>query len=67
MNDRYGNKVKEGCLIESSYGIPPVKIVGTVTKIDGVLWVLTPGHNPSKCKLTSFKRHLGEFEITRKV
>ena len=63
MNDRYGNKVESGCLIESSYGIPPVKIVGTAIEAGNVLWVLTPGHNPSRCKLTAFKRHLGEFEI----
>ena len=66
MNDRYGKKVESGCLIESSYGIPPVKIIGTVIDRDGELWVLTPGHNPSECKLTAFKRHLGEFEIIKK-
>ena len=65
MNDRHGNKVKDGDLLESSYGIPPVKVFGTVAQIDGELWVFTPGHTPSKCKLTSFKKSMGEFEIVK--
>ena len=63
MKDRYGKKVKEGDRLESAYGIPGRRIVGTVTSIDGELWVLTPGHEPSKCKLRAFKRYLGEFEV----
>jgi len=66
MKDRYGVQVKPGDILESSYGIPPVKIVGTVIHREGVLWVLTPGHDPAECKLTAFKRHLGEFEIATK-
>ena len=62
MKDRYGKKVKVGDQLESAYGIPGRKIIGTVTLIDGKLWVLTPGHNPDKCKLTAFKRYF-EFEI----
>lgn len=65
MIDRYGAQVKPGDVLESSYGIPPVKIVGNVIHRAGELWVLTPGHNPSEIKLTAFKRHLGEFEIIK--
>jgi hypothetical protein len=63
MKDRYGKQVKPGDILESSYGIPPVKIIGNVIHRGDELWVLTPGHSPAECKLTAFKRHLGEFEI----
>ncbi len=65
MKDEYGIKVKVGDVLSSAYGIPGRRILGTVIERDGVLWVLTPGHNPSECTLRQFKKHLGEFEVEK--
>jgi hypothetical protein len=59
--DSDGVTVREGDYIHSSYGIPPIKIIGEIAVVDGALWVLTPGHEPTSCTLALFKEHLGEF------
>ena len=66
MIDRDGKEIKEGDIIEGSYGIPGRTCSGKVINRDGTLWVLTPGHNPSECSLKDFMKWIVEVEIKEK-
>ena len=42
-------------------GIPPVRVCAKVEEIEGHLWALSPGHNPSRCKLSELRDHVKIF------
>lgn len=68
MKDSNGEVIRAGYTITSSYGIPPKGINGQVVRqmYGGQirLMVLTPGHDPDKCLLGDFMRHMnGDVEI----
>jgi len=52
-------EIKAGDTISFSYGIPPIHVRAKVVDIDGTLWVLTPGHNPDKCRLDLLPEYVG--------
>lgn len=57
--DDDGTRIRAGMHLRSSYGIPPVRIVGEVVYRGTRLWVLTPGHNPPEISLAQFMECLG--------
>lgn len=59
--DDDGQPVTVGNFINSTYGIPPVRIRGELVIKNKQLWVLTPGHSPAECSLAKFKKCLGPF------
>jgi hypothetical protein len=59
--DDNGEIIADGDDIEFSYGIPPIRVVAPVVTIHGELWILTPGHNPSRCKLVELREYVGGF------
>lgn len=61
--DSDGKRIRSGMHLVSSYGIPPVRIVGEVALRGRRLWVLTPGHNPSETSLQEFLDCLGDCWI----
>ena len=42
-------------------GLPPAPVTGLVVYEKGDLWVLTPGHNPDRCKLSEIRQHIGAY------
>jgi hypothetical protein len=65
VKDDDGNEVREGDVIHFSYGIPPVGVRAPVISRDGKLIVITKGHNPSECPLSSLRRHVECFWIEK--
>lgn len=61
MLDSDGDKVSDGDEITFSYGIPPVRVCAQVEAFEGELWALTPGHNPSRCRLSELRDHVELF------
>lgn len=61
MLDSDGDKVTDGDEITFSYGIPPVRVCAQVEAFEGELWALTPGHNPSRCRLSELRDHVELF------
>ena len=59
--DDDGMATRAGDIVMFSYGIPPVVVKAEVVSRDGVLWVLTPGHTPSECKLGRLRIHIGAW------
>lgn len=59
--DSNGREVRAGDVISFSYGIPPVGVQAKITSIGGVLFAMTPGHSPDKCKLSKLKQYVGDF------
>lgn len=59
--DSDGQEIHVGDVISFSYGIPPVGVQAKIADIGGVLFAMTPGHKPDKCKLSAVKRHVGDF------
>ena len=51
IKDDDGRPVSEGDKIMFSYGIPSTRVEAPITKINGALYAMTPGHKPEKCKL----------------
>jgi hypothetical protein len=56
-----GEQVSDGDEITFSYGIPPVRVCARVEAFEGELWALTPGHNPSRCRLLELRSHVELF------
>jgi len=56
-----GEQVSDGDEIIFSYGIPPVRVCAQVEAFEGELWALTPGHNPSRCRLSELRDHVELF------
>lgn len=56
IKDDWGNVIKAGDVVSFSYGIPPVGVKAKVEERDGVLWILTPGHNPPEAKLSYLRK-----------
>ena len=58
IKDDNGNKINDGDIIHFSYGLPPLGVDAKVrwdpVKNDWI--VLTPGHNPTSCKLRYIKK-----------
>ena len=63
--DSEGVEVTAGCVIGFAYGIPPVGVRATVIDRNGTLIALTPGHNPSECKVRDLRRHVGDFWVRK--
>lgn len=61
IKDDDGNYVRDGDQVHFSYGIPPVGVTAEVVMRHGVLWVLTPEHNPKKLKLSQLRKTVGSF------
>jgi len=61
--DDDGNFILPGSSVSFSYGIPPVHVIAPVVTIDGELWVLTPGHNPTRCKLSELRECVGGYYL----
>lgn len=57
--DDDGFATRAGDVVFFTYGIPPVRVLAEVVDRDGVLWVLTPGHRPSECRLRDLRRFVG--------
>jgi hypothetical protein len=61
MHDAEGKPIREGDVIMFSYGIPPVRVEAKVAKLNGVVFAMTPGHNPAKCELSKLRQYVGDF------
>jgi len=59
--DSDGETIRDGDEISFSYGIPPVRVVAMVEYFEGELWALTPGHNPSRCRVSELADCVGVF------
>ncbi len=59
--DDDGVAVKEGDRVSFSYGIPPMRVEGPVIELDGILWVKTPEHQPTSCRLDQLREFVGGF------
>lgn len=62
LTDCDGKRIKDGCTIAFSYGIPPVPVRAKVIKRGGRFIALTPGHNPDECPVNELEKHF-EFWI----
>ena len=65
LKDSDGVRVRAGDTITFSYGIPPVRVVGPVVSINNALWVISEGHNPSRCRVSELMEHVGDFWVTK--
>ncbi len=63
IKDDDGIEVREGDIIHFGYGIPPVGVKAPVISRDGKLIVLTKGHKPSECSLSTLRKHVGNFWV----
>ena len=59
--DDDGAATRAGDVVFFTYGIPPVRVLAEVVERDGVLWVLTPEHNPKECKLKKLRGYVGAW------
>lgn len=50
-HDDNGYRIHAGDRLNFAYGIPPTGVWGIVERINGVLYVLTQGHNPPAIRL----------------
>ncbi|MDC7221588.1 MAG: hypothetical protein PQJ59_16760 [Spirochaetales bacterium] len=62
--DDWGEEIKEGDNIVTSYGIPPKPLKGKVIIEEGEMIVLTPGHNPEKCDLNYLIHNFNVYKET---
>lgn len=67
MLDDDGRKIRAGDVVSFSYGIPPVGVQAKIADINGVLFAMTPGHKPDKCKLSELRRLVGGFYKIRSI
>lgn len=65
IRDSDGDEVTAGCYVRFSYGIPPTSVLGDVIERNGRLIVLTPGHRPEECPVSTLKKHVGVFWIEK--
>lgn len=63
--DADGKRIKAGCWITFSYGIPPRVVVGPVVRKGNRLFVLTEGHNPSECPLSELEDCVGYYWLAQ--
>ena len=59
--DDEGERVTEGDVIHFSYGIPPIGVDAPIERVNGVLYAMTPEHNPKKCRLSELREYVGNF------
>jgi hypothetical protein len=59
--DDDGEIITDGDHVSFSFGIPPIHVVAPVVAVQGELWILTPGYNPTRCKLTELREYVGGF------
>ena len=60
-HDDDGVRITERMWVSFCYGIPPVYVQGEVVRINNRLVVLTPGHNPSQCRLSELRDCVGSY------
>jgi hypothetical protein len=65
IRDDEGVAIAAGDRINFSFGIPGVRVDGSVVENNGVLYVSTPGHKPERCKLSKLRGYVGHFWKTR--
>lgn len=65
--DDDGNPVRAGDVVAFAYGIPPVRVEAKIRDIGGILFAMTPGHKPDKCKLSELRRYVGSFYRIRRT
>lgn len=65
--DADGKPIRAGDVISFSYGIPPVGVEAKIADVNGVLFAMTPGHKPDKCKLSELRQCVGEFYRIRSI
>ena len=63
--DEDGRVVKAGDTIAFSFGIPPVRVEGTLFERHGKLIMPTPNHNPKEATIGQIKHHCELFWIVR--
>ena len=63
LKDSDGVRVRSGCKISFSYGIPPVRVVAPVIRRGNKLVAVTEGHNPSECPVRELREHIGDFWV----
>lgn len=63
IDDVNGDPVFTGDTVAFSYGIPSAGVRGSVVDENDEFWVLTPGHNPDRIKLTSLRSSVGDFWV----
>jgi hypothetical protein len=61
IKDDDGARVRHGDVIVFSYGIPPIRVYGSVVYEQGDLWVLTPGHTPERERMSRLRKFVGTF------
>lgn len=54
-------RVTAGDTVLFTYGIPPIVVRARIRHIDGVLWVMTPGHRPDSVRLRELRSMVGGF------
>lgn len=59
--DDDGFKVTAGDSIMFSFGIPPVRVIANIERINGRLYAMTPNHAPKKCRLKKLRKCVGSF------
>lgn len=57
--DTNGDPIRAGMTVEFTYGIPPTLIRGKVASLYWNFVVLTPGHTPSRCRLSIIVKYFG--------
>lgn len=67
IRDMNGVPIVAGDTIVFSYGIPGVRVEAKVSNIKGVLWAMTPGHTPDRCRLDQLEKFVGIFWKLGKV
>ena len=64
--DLEGTEVMIGGHVSFSFGIPPISVPRAPVVIQkGVIWVLTPGHNPTRCRLSRLDEYVGGFYVEK--
>lgn len=61
IKDSDGKSVKAGDVVCFSFGIPPVYVEAPIILLNDRLYASTPNHNPTKCLLSTLKKHVGWF------
>jgi len=61
IKDDDGVRVRHGDVILFSYGIPPIRVYGSVVYEEGDLWVLTPGHTPERERMSELRDSVERF------
>ena len=64
--DADGEPIKAGDLVSISFGIPPMRVEGSLFERDGKLIMPTRGCNPSEATIGQLRTFVGGVRMVRK-